>query len=59
MMIVFAVVIALLAALAGVLLATLDRPQAYADRRADRWSLALVIATAVTVVAGAVYAVAA
>jgi hypothetical protein len=56
MMIVFAVAIALLAVLAGVVLAALDRPQVHADRQTERWSLALVVGTTVTALAGAVYA---
>jgi len=56
MMIVIATAIAVLAVLAGVLLAALDLPQAATDRRTQRMSLVLVIATSVTAVAGVTYA---
>ena len=47
---------ALLAVLAGVLLAALERPQADTDRRTRQWSLALLIATSATAAAGVAYA---
>jgi hypothetical protein len=47
-----AVAIAVLAVAAGVLLAAFDLPQAEADPRVKRLSLALVIAASVTAIAG-------
>jgi hypothetical protein len=55
-MMVIAVAIAVLAVAAGVLLAAFDLPQAGADPRLKRLSLALVIATSVTAIAGVAYA---
>ena len=55
MMIVIATVIALLAVLAGVLLAALDQPPADTDRRTERMSLVLVVAVSVTAAAGSAY----
>jgi hypothetical protein len=57
MMTILAATTALLAVLAGVLLAAFDLPAADTDRRTRRWSLVLVVATSVTTVAGAAYAV--
>jgi hypothetical protein len=56
MMIAFAVATALLAVLAGVLLAALEQPRAEADPRTRRLSLALVVATSMTAAAGVTYA---
>jgi hypothetical protein len=56
MTIAIATTTALLAVHAGVLLAALDQPQADADRRTRRWSLALLIATAATAATGVAYA---
>lgn len=56
MMIALAVATALLAALAGVLLATFDLPQADADLRIRRLSLVFLIATSMTAAAGVAYA---
>ena len=56
MMLAIATATAVLAVLAGVLLAALDLPQADADRRIRRMSLVLIIATSVTAVAGVAYA---
>jgi hypothetical protein len=50
-----AVAAALLAVLAGVLLAAFELPPADADRRTQRLSLVLVIATSVTAAAGVTY----
>ena len=51
-----AVAMALLAVAAGVLLAAVDLPRAATDRRTERLSLVLVIATSVTTVAGVAFA---
>jgi hypothetical protein len=51
-----AIVIAALAVCAGTLLAAYELPEAERDRRIQRLSLALVIATGVTAAAGVAYA---
>jgi hypothetical protein len=56
MTIAIAVAAALLAVLAGVLLAAFDLPPADAGRRPHQLSLVLVIATSVTTAAGVAYA---
>jgi hypothetical protein len=56
MMIAIAVALALLAVLAGVLLAAFEQPQADAGRRTRRLSLVLVIAASVTAAVGVAYA---
>jgi uncharacterized membrane protein len=54
-MISLAAAIALLAVLAGVLLAVLDQPEADADRRTERLSLVLVVAVSVIAATGGAY----
>ena len=56
MMIAIAVAIALLAVLAGVLLAAFDVPQADADPRLQRLSLAFLVTASMTAAAGVAYA---
>jgi hypothetical protein len=56
MTIAIAVAIALLAVLAGVLLAAFDLPQADADPGIRRLSLVFLIATSMTAAAGVAYA---
>jgi hypothetical protein len=56
MMIAMAIAVALLAVLAGVLLAALEQPRADTDRRTRQLSLVLVVGTSVTAAAGVAYA---